>query len=507
MAFDAGGTNIRAIIYHNNGVELARAQEHTSELRINGEGIEHDPEELFQAVLSAGRSAIQEAKIAPNQISALGITVQRATFLLWDKKSGRPACNLVSWADVRAGDKAKEMNRSPVWRLLRCLSAIGGRISGNAMLTASGMLNFVTDHVLVRLSWLFDQRPELRKEAETGNLLFGTLDTWLLYKLSNGRLHATDAGNAAATSLYNPFDMKWNKLFCRLFHIPYQILPQVKESADDFGCTSVEHLGAEIPIRAVAGDQMAALFGHSCLKEGEVKISQGSGSFVDINTGNRGKVSRRGLFPLLAWKVQGAPSYMLEGYVATAGTLIDWLGKGIGLSDTPAVLNEYAQRCSESEGVTFVPTASGVRFPYFNPKAKGTIIGLSLATHRCHVARAVLEGIAHRVVDVLEGIEKDTKTRIQSIKVDGGVSNSDVLLQEIADLSGQTVYRSGETDMTARGVAAMAGIGAGIWKKPEEIDMIALSYTAFHPQKRLRPREERRSEWKRTMKALNTIYQ
>lgn len=506
LSFDAGGTNTRAVIYRINGEELARGTVKTSEFRPGPGAVEHDPEELYNSLVEAGKTALAAARLEAGDITALGITVQRATFTLWERATGRAVCPFISWADVRAAETAGAMNRSFRWKLIKKAAALGGWLSRSAMLTATGMLTFITDHVLVRLRWLFEEHPELQKRAEAGELLFGTLDTWLLYRLTGGRIHATDSGNAGATSLYNPFDRVWNPIFCSLFTIPMEMLPEVRDSADNYGSTEGEIFGAPIPIRALAGDQMAALFGHGCFAPGDVKISQGSGSFVDINVGPRGRVSRRGLFPLIAWTVADKPVYMLEGSVATAGTLIDWLGRGIGLSDTPAVLNEFAAQCEDTEGVLFVPTASGIRFPYFNPRVRGTIIGLSLSTHRRHVARAVLQGIAHRVVDILEGIEEDTGTSIQQIKVDGGVSRSDVLLQEIANLSGHPVKRPSETDMTARGAAALAAIGAGIWKDLSEIAMISQDYRTFVPTEDEESRKKRRRIWKRAIKALGSIY-
>jgi glycerol kinase len=506
LAFDAGGTTIRAIVYDTLGNELSRDSRTTTEINPEQGAVEHDPEELFQALVAAGKGAMDLAAITPEEVAGAGITVQRATFCLWDKRSGALHCNLVSWSDVRAADRAKRMNRAISWKVIRMAAAIGGLITRSALLTATGMLNFVTDHALVRLTWLFELRPELREAAAKGDILFGTLDTWLLYRLTGGAVHATDTSNAAATSLYNPFDLKWNPIFCTLFSIPRKMLPTVKNTADSFGFTDPALFGSSIPITAMVGDQMASLFGHGCFSPGEVKISQGSGSFVDMNVGNRGKVSRRGLFPLIAWTVKGKTVYMLEGSVATAGRLIDWLGSGIGLSDTPAVLNEFAAQCSDTEGVIFVPTAAGIRFPYFNPKARGTIIGLSLSTHRRHVARAVLEGIAHRVVDVLEGIEQDTRTVIKRIKVDGGVSRSDVLLQAIADFSGHEVERADDADMTARGTAALAGMGAGIWGDFDELRVMARPYQRFFPGIDRKSRSKKRNRWHEAMKALGQLY-
>ncbi|MEA1911849.1 MAG: FGGY-family carbohydrate kinase, partial [Spirochaetota bacterium] len=374
------------------------------------------------------------------------------------------------------------------------------------MLTATGMLKFVTDHAVSRLNWLFDSRPDVYEKAKNGELLFGTLDTWFVYKLTGGKVHATDTSNAASTSLYNHFDLKWNSIFCNLFKIPMGIFPEVKETVDDFGVTSPELFnGAAIPIGSVVGDQMSSLFGHCCFKKGDVKISQGSGSFVDVNMGYKPGLSRRGLFPLVAWRINGKTTYMLEGSMATAGRLIDWLGHGIGLSDTPKVLNELAAECEDSEGVVFVPTPSGIRFPHFKPTARGTVFGLSLDTHRRHVARAVLQGIAMRLVDILNGIKKDTGIKVSTIKTDGGVSRSDLLLQCIADLSDHLVERSREHEMAATGAAYLAGMSAGIWKSFDEISNLEKGYDFFEPRMCYEERNKIKKRWRTALKAALSI--
>jgi glycerol kinase len=484
-----------------------RFSRETRTLRPEEGAVEHDPEEIWgcvQEVVGEAQAALSARGAAP---AALGICVQRATFCLWRRSGGELLTNLISWADIRAAGEAQRMNRNPLWLLLRFFAAIISRITGSSFFTATRQLRFVTDHIFPRLLYLFRRRPELYAAARRGEIAFGTLDTFLLYRMTAGAEHATDASNAAATSMYNPFTLKWNRLFCRLFRVPMSILPEVRDTADGFGTTAPELFGgAGIPVRALAGDQMAALFAHACFDRGEVKVSQGSGSFVDINVGPKGVCSRRGLFPLVAWRVGGRATYMLEGSVATAGKLIDWLGEGLGLSDTPKVLNDYATQCEDTEGVIFVPTPAGIRFPYFNPRAKGTILGLSLTTHKRHVARAVLEGIAHRIVDILEGIRADTGIPILRVKVDGGVSQSDILLQLIADFSGYEVERSQEVEMSARGAGLLAGLGAGIWSSREELRALGSEYTRFVPQMDPEERRRRTRRWHRAVRAVLKVY-
>lgn len=503
LSVDVGGTVTRAILVDKEGCIRASLGVKTPVSSVEEGAIEHDPLELYQAVHDVTLRLIRENKLVQEQIAGLGISVQRGTFCLWDRDSGRPLTPFISWSDIRAVDQAARMNRNFLWKLIKCAAGIASRITGSTFLTAASQLKFVTDHILPRLLRVFEENPDIRRKAFEGSALFGTIETYLLYRMTSGKIHATDASNAAATSLYNPFDLKWNTIFCRIFRVPMGMLPEVLDTSGDYGLTdSAEFGGYSIPIRAVVGDQMSALFGHCCFNAGEVKISQGSGSFIDVNVGARGRGSRRGLFPLIAWQLEGKPTYMLEGSVATAGRLIDWLGHGIGLSDTPKVLNEFAAQTEDTNGVVFVPTPAGIRFPYFNPKARGTIFGLSLTTHRKHVARAVLEGIAHRIVDILEGIVKDTGQEILKIKVDGGVSQSDILLQLIADLSGFTVERAPEVDMTAVGAAYLAGLAAGFWNSLDELSSLPRTYQSFTPRIDASERKKRSKRWHH---AVNTV--
>ena len=505
IAVDAGGSSIRAFLFDVKGRILGREQVKTEIIAPEPGAIEHDPEEQWRQFLASVNKLLSICNVKPSEIASIGISVQRGTFTLWDK-NGDTCCNFISWSDIRAAETTALMNRNIKWKLVKLGAAIVSFFTRDTMLTATGMLKFVTDHSLSRLIWLFNSRPDVYEKAGKGELMFGTLDTWFIYKLTGGKVHATDTSNAASTSLYNHFDLKWNSIFCNLFKIPMGILPVVRETVDDFGVTSPDLFdGAAIPIGAVVGDQMASLFGHCCFEKGDVKISQGSGSFVDINMGFKPKLSRRGLFPLVAWRIKGKTTYMLEGSMATAGRLIDWLGQGIGLSDTPKALNELAAECDDSEGVVFVPTPSGIRFPHFKPTAKGTIFGLSLDTHRRHVARAVLQGIAMRLVDILNGIKKDTGIKVTTIKTDGGVSRSDLLLQCIADLSDHSVARSGEHEVAATGAAYLAGLSAGIWNSFDEIAGLEKGYDLFEPRMAPEKRDEIKKRWEIALKAALSV--
>ena len=502
ISIDAGSTGIRSILYNKDGEIIRREYEKTPAEHPEHGATEHDPEMLWQALLKTVRAVFSDGTVKPGEVAAFGITNQRSSFCIWDKETGEPLTKFINWQDVRAAKTIAGMNRHPVWVILRSIMKLFSRFINSTLMIATSMLVFNTDHTLGKVRWLFDEHPDLEKKCRSGEAVFGTIDTWFIYKLTGGKNHLTDYTNAASTAMFNPFDLKWNGIYCGIFKIPMQMLPEVRDTNGFFGDSVPELFGSAIPIRAAVGDQQSSLFGHGCFNPGDVKCSLGSGSFVCVNVGDKGKVSRRGLFPLVAWVVDGKPTYMLEGQVATTGTLIDWLGSGIGLSDTPAELNELASACSDTEGVFFVPTPTGIRFPYFIPGAKASIVGLSLKTDKRHVARAVLEGIALRITDILEGVEKDAKTEITDIMTDGGVSRSDILMQALADFSGSQVARAPEPDMTAAGAAYLAGLSCGFWQDYKELTKLHRGYQSFKPYISSELREEKKSRWKELLRHL-----
>ena len=502
ISIDAGSTGIRSVLYNRNGEILKREYEKTPAEHPEDGATEHDPEMLWQALCTTVRALFADGSIKPAEIAAIGITNQRSSFCLWDRNTGEPLTNFINWQDVRAAGTIAKMNRHPLWMLLKGVMKVFSRIINSTILIATSMLVLNTDHTIGKVRWLLNERPDLEKKCRRGEAVFGTIDSWFIYKLTGGKNHLTDYTNAASTAMFNPFDLKWNGIYCSIFNIPMKMLPEVRDTNGFFGDVDEALFGEPIPIRAAIGDQQSSLFGHGCYNPGDVKCSLGSGSFVCVNVGDKGKVSRRGLFPLVAWVIDGKPTYMLEGQVATTGTLIDWLGRGLGLSDTPAELNELAGSCDDSEGVFFVPTPTGIRFPYFVPGAKASIVGMSLKTGKPNVARAVLEGIALRIQDILEGVEKDAKTSITEIMTDGGVSRSDILMQCLADYSGCQVERAPEPDMTAAGAAYMAGLSCGFWDDYRDLLSLRKGYTSFKPFISEEEREKKKSRWKQLLKQL-----
>ncbi len=505
LAIDSGSTGIRALLFNKQGDIIAREYEKTPPKIEEAGAIEHDPEQLWQSLLSVVRKLFSQAAYNPSKIASIGITNQRGSFCLVEKSTGKPVTNFINWADIRADSVARRMDHQVNWRALRKVAKVVGAITGSAMMNTTSMIHMTPAFALCRLKWLCEQRPDLAARIKKGDLIFCTLDTWFIYKLTGGKRHVTDVTNASGTALYNPFDLKWNMIYIKFFKIPYvsDFFPEVLDTNGQFGTTDPEIFnGVSIPITASVGDQMAALFGHCCFEPGDVKISQGSGAFIDMCVGPKPKLSKRGLFPMIAWRINGNITYMLEGQVTTVGTLIEWLGEGIGISDMPKILNEFAAQTEDTEGVIFIPSPSGLQFPYFNPRIRASFFGLSLSAHRRHVCRAILEGLALSVHDVVMGMEKDTKIPIPQLKVDGGVSRSDIEVQSLADFTQKLVHRAAESDMTGIGAAYLAGLAVGYWEDLNTLKNLKKNYFTFSPKIDATKRCQKLEKWANAIDAV-----
>lgn len=503
LVVDCGSTGIRSIIFNNKGKIINRTYKRVEVIHPEPGATENDPEHIWNAF----KEVVQKGLSTPFiKIDTIGITNQRSTFALWDRESGKPLTNFINWQDVRAAETARNMNKNRVWRILRAAAFFIGRIFRNPLLTVTSMLNLTTDHTITKLRWILDRDKELLEKCNKNQVMFGTIDTWLLYKLSGGKKHVTDFTNAASTTLLNPFLLKWNTLFCKIFKIPMNILPEVMDTNHFFGETDKKIFGKSIPITCLVGDQQASLFGHRCFSKGDVKVSLGSGAFVCMNVGNKPKFSTRGLFPLVGWTVKGVPNYILEGQVATVGTYIDWVVEKMNLFSSPKELDSLAQGCTDNCGVYCIPTLTGIRYPYFKPGLNSSFSGLSLQCEKKHLARAIIEGIAHRVIDIIEGMERDTKITINVIKVDGGVSNSDILLQCMADFSGKTILRSSEQDLTSVGAAYFSGLAIGIWNSRKDILKLHIPRTRFQPQISKIERKKNRKLWLKEISKVEKNY-
>lgn len=504
MAIDSGSTGIRAMLFDKEGNAIARSYEVIPLSHSNANSSEQDPIMMRDIMFSVIKQVLGKSNISAQEIAAAGLTTQRSSFCLWEKETGNPVSSVINWADVRSADVADAMNQNSKWKNIKRMAKLVGTLTGDTQMKVASMLHFTTDSVIVRLKWFLDSNPEIKKRCENGEVLFGTLDTWYIYCLTNRKVHATDYSNASSSGLYNHFTFEWNTLFMKIFKLPRGYFPTVLHTNDYFGDIDPMYFGSPIPIYAVVGDQQSSLFGHACFNKGDIKISQGSGAFLDCNIGYTPQASKRGLIPVLAWYLSNdeKPTYMIEGFVATAGTLIDWLGQGIGLSDTPDILNQLADQCEDSNGVIFIPTPSGIRYPYYNPRVKASILGLSLSTHKKHVARAVFEGLAMRIVDLVEGVGEEFRMTIPRIKIDGGVSKSDILLQIIANYSNVQLKRAQETDMTARGAAYLAGLGVKFWKNQDELLQLNSDYFTFNPKISSQERIQKRKLWKSVLQKV-----
>lgn len=503
LVIDCGSTGIRTILINSKGLITNRDYRRIEILHPEDGATENSPEHIWEVFKEIVYKALHTPLL---KIDAIAITNQRSTFSLWDRETGKSLINFINWQDVRAAGTARAMNRNFVWSLLRKVSFVVGRLLRNPLLTVTSMLKLNTDHTICKLRWVLDNNSDIDKKCRENKVLFGTIDTWLLYKLTGHKVHATDYTNAAATTLLNPFMMKWNDLFCKIFKIPMNILPKVYNTNDLFGETDKDIFGKNVPVTCMVGDQQASLFGHRCFNKGDLKITLGSGGFVSMNVGHKPKFSTKGLFPLIAWTLNSEPLYKLEGQVATVGTFIDWAVEKMNLFKSNKELDSLAAQCKSSSGIYVIPTLTGIRFPYFKPDLKASISGLSLHSDKAHLARAIVEGIAHRVVDIIEGMEQETKIHVPSLKIDGGVSNSEIIMQILSDLSGKTIYRSSESDLASLGAGYFAGLATGLWKDKEEILRMNIPHTKFEPTYSDKKRYNERQLWKAHIKASEKFY-
>ncbi|MHA1341336.1 MAG: glycerol kinase 5 [Promethearchaeota archaeon] len=504
---DLGSTGVRALLFNKEGNLIASDYTKITPIIPQEGWIEHDPNELWNSTKNVIQKAIQSAKISANQIAAIGITNQRSSFTLWEKDSSKIVCNFINWADIRAAKTAEKANKLLAIRLFRVISKIIYAFSRSQSALQSSIVNFTTDHASIRLKHLFDENPELRNRAKKGDLAFGTIDSWLIYKLTGDKVHVTDYSNASATGLFDAFNMKWHNSIMNLFKIPQEVLPELKDTSGLFGKTDPSIFGAEIPITASVGDQMAALFGQCCFEKGMAKVSHGSGSFVDINVGNKPIVSKKGLYPLVAWKIGDKINYMLEGINALTGTLINWVVDDLGIVSSPQELDKLAESVEDAENLYAVPALNGIRFPYFDSFARGLMIGFSLNTKKAHLCRAILEGIAFRTKDILDVIEYELNIKIPYLCADGGVSNSDPLLQFSADILNKEVHRQKQKEITALGAAFLAGLGIKYWNSLKEIKNVKQVEKVFKPNMKQHIRDEKYKRWlKAVQRSFNWAY-
>lgn len=484
ISLDQGTTSSRAIVYDTQCRPLATSQREFRQHFPQPGRVEHDAPEIWETVVATTRDAIEKSGTTAADIAALGITNQRETIVVWDRKTGDPIAPAIVWQDRRTSDYISALRESGEETLIR---------------TRTGLL-LDPYFSASKLHWLLRDVPGAKKRAAAGELAAGTIDSWLIWKLTGGKQHLTDVTNASRTMLMDIHRGDWDDDLLALFDIPRKILPRIVSSSDDFGTADPSLFGAAIPIRGAIGDQQSALFGQLCTKPGLVKCTYGTGCFMLAFTGPDAVASRNRLLTTVAWKIGDAPlQYALEGSVFIAGAAIQWLRDGLGIIKSATEVNELAARVHDTGGVILVPAFAGLGAPWWDPTARGILVGLTRGTTAAHVARATLEGVAWSVVDLLEAMEKDTGKSLSIMRVDGGASASDLLMQIQADAVGIKIERPRNVETTALGAAMMAGLGAGIWRGLDELAAIRETDRTFVPAATAKERKTRLKTWRRAV--------
>jgi glycerol kinase len=484
LALDQGTTSSRAIVFTERGTIAGAAQQELTQFFPGPGLVEHDPEEIWTSQLATARRALAEAGVGPGEIAAVGITNQRETVVLWERASGRPLHRAIVWQDRRTADdlaRLRQAGHEP-WVRERTGLLLDPYFAGS------------------KIAWLLDHVPEARARAEAGELAVGTVDAWLLHRLTGGAVHATDVSNASRTLLFDIRRSAWDPALLDLFRVPRPLLPEICPSSGVVAETDPGIMGKSLPIAGVAGDQQAALMGQLCLHPGMVKNTYGTGCFILMQTGGELVASRNNLLTTVAWKLGAAPlAYALEGSVFVAGAAIQWLRDGLRVIGAAPDVNALAASVGDSGGVVVVPAFAGLGAPHWDPRARGTIVGLTRGTTAAHIARATLESIAYQVVDVLEAMVADAGTPVSVLRADGGAAASDLLMQFQADILGVPVRRPRITESTALGAAYLAGLGIGLWKGPADLAGQRAIDRTFEPAMPAAEREARLAQWRRAV--------
>lgn len=449
IALDQGTTSSRAVLFNSKGkIEGVSQKEFTQHFPKPG-WVEHDPMEIWNSQWEVFSQLIKENNVNPSEIAAIGITNQRETTIVWDKQTGNPIFNAIVWQDRRTASICESLKNE----------GLESYVKENTGLVIDAYFSGT------KIKWILDNVDGARKKAEEGSLLFGTVDTWLIWKLTEGEIHATDYSNASRTMLYNIKELCWDKKLLKALDVPESMLPEVRDSSGNFGELTFE--GIKIPITGVAGDQQAALFGQACFEQGMAKNTYGTGCFMLMNTGEKLHYSESGLLTTIAWGLDGKITYALEGSIFIAGAAIQWLRDGLKIIDSAPESEELARKAGDSDSVYVVPAFAGLGAPYWDMYARGAIFGLTRDTGREHIVKATLESLAYQTKDVLDAMQKDSGIQLKKLQVDGGACANDFLMQFQADILGVEVERPKVIESTALGAAYLAGIFVGLWKKEE----------------------------------------
>lgn len=484
LALDQGTTSSRAILFDHSGAIRASAQKEFQQIYPRAGWVEHDPREIWSSQLEVARQALAQAGLRASDIAAIGITNQRETTVLWDRRTGEPLYNAIVWQDRRTAGFCDELKRAGRQDVVRDKAGlvIDAYFSGS------------------KLRWLLDNLTgDTRKRAARGDLAFGTIDAWLLWNLTGGALHVTDPSNASRTMLFNLRTGQWDDELLRLLDIPREVLPEVRSSSEVYGESLPRWLGSAVPLGGIAGDQQSALFGQNCFNLGAAKNTYGTGCFMLMNIGDQPAASRHQLLTTVGWKVAGRTQYALEGSVFIGGAVVQWLRDGLGLVKNSAEIEALARSVPDSGGVYLVPAFAGLGAPHWDQYARGTITGLTRGTTAGHVARAALEGIAFQVADVLDVMREDSGIALNELRVDGGASANDLLMQFQADLLRVPVVRPKVVETTALGAAYLAGLAVGYWRGLKEVQTAWQADRVFEPRADEGHIKHRRGRWKEAL--------
>jgi glycerol kinase len=483
LALDQGTTSSRAIVFDRAGMPIAFAQQEFSQIFPQPGWVEHDPEEIFASQRDVAARALSQAGLAAGDVAAIGITNQRETTVLWDRATGRALANAIVWQDRRTASRCDALRQA-------------GHDAGFRDRTGLVLDAYFSG---TKLAWLLDAIPGARRRAEGGELAFGTIDSWLAWRLTGGEAHVTDASNASRTLLFNIHDLDWDDELLALLDIPRPLLPRVARAGEVVGRTRCDGLPEGIPIAGLAGDQQAALFGQACHRPGLAKNTYGTGCFLLMNTGERPSASRHRLLTTVAWRRPEGAHYALEGSVFVGGAAVQWLRDGLGIIDKAEDVGPHAASGPDSGGVHFVPALAGLGSPYWDPHARGTIVGLTRGSTRAHLARATLEAIAFQSAELLAAMTADSGITLTELRVDGGATANDLLMQIQADLLGVPVVRPRVTETTALGAAYHAGLAVGFWEDESEIAALWARDRAFEPRIPREVAQSRLAQWRRAV--------
>lgn len=490
LSLDQGTTSSRAILFNHRGEIVETAQQEFEQFFPKPGWVEHDANEIWTSILACIAGVLRKADVAPWQVAGIGITNQRETTVVWDKNTGKPIYKAIVWQSRQTADICEELKKLGHEELFKTKTGllIDAYFSGT------------------KVKWILDNVEGAREKAENGDLLFGTIDTWLVYKLSGGKAHVTDYSNASRTLMFNIYDLKWDEELLEILTVPKSMLPEVRESSEVYAKTVDYHFfGHEVPIAGIAGDQQAALFGQACFESGMAKNTYGTGCFMLMNTGEKGVVSEHGLLTTLAWGVDGKVEYALEGSIFIAGSAIQWLRDGLKIIETAPESEDFAKKVDSTDGVYMVPAFVGLGTPYWDSDARGAVFGITRGTSKEHFIRATLESLAYQTKDVLDAMIADSGIDLKSLRVDGGAVKNDFLMQFQSDMLGCPVERPVVQETTALGAAYLAGLAVGYWGSKEEIAKQWQNERTFKPELANEKRAELYDGWKKAVEATRVF--